>query len=75
MITDFPSFVVKMLVNFENKEGDFLMNELKNNMKLLALKQQRQGLMIELNLTSDDMLKRRLMCKLKAVEKQLDSLN
>ena len=75
MITDFPSFVVKMLVNFENKEGDFLMNELKNNMKLLALKQQRQGLMIELNLTSDDMLKRRLMCKLKAVKKQLDSLN
>lgn len=47
------------------------MNELKSNIRLLALTQKRQALLLELNSTSDMFLKRSLSNKLMAVEKQL----
>lgn len=51
------------------------MNELKSNIRLLALTQKRQSLMLEMRNTSDMFLKRSLATKLSAVEKQLRLMN
>ena len=51
------------------------MNELKSNMRLLALKQQRQSVMYEMKLAKDSTIRRALETKLKAINKQLSLFN
>lgn len=58
-----------------SKREGVKMNELKSNMRLLALKQQRQSVMYEMKLAKDSTIRRALETKLKAIDKQLSLFN